>query len=390
MFLFNKNFLKLNQLRLFLYSGLIIGFSVIAIPVLAADPPLGGDCFAEPSQPVVGETVTWNANVHGGRGLYYNYYSWSGSDNLEGSRFNASKVYNTPGVKTATIRVKSGNQQIFRSCSVNVSPGSAFINSGQTFFTNNAQAAQGQQGGLVVSCLASPDPAAVGDQVIWTAFASGGNGQYSYSWNGTNNLSGNIPSLAKSYSLAGFKMAEVTVTSGQTSAKASCSVEVNEGRVAGATISGGQVGSRSGGAGSALLYTMLMIELILLAAVIFALFWLFREVKDSRKLALAYQPVVARVPQEVPDRWGRKSLADIIQEEARKKDVIISVDALETLVDKSEQNLHKSLSNLSYIIEQKKGLPRPTVPGEERCHVIDKNEVESFFLKLGVESDSVL
>jgi hypothetical protein len=281
MILFNKSAQELPKSALFLFTVLMAGAFLMTAPAFAATPSLGGGCVAEPSQAVVGEEVTWNADIFGGRGAAYTNFYWSGSESLEGKKTSIRKIYQTPGVKTATVRIRSGNQQILRSCSVTVSPGSNFsgftnvsnTNTSQTFFGNSVQAAQ-DQGGLAVACLASPDPAVVGQQITWTAFASGGNGQYSYSWNGTDNLSGNIPSITKAYSLSGFKIAEVTVISGQTSAKASCSVEVNEGRVAGAAINRTD-SEGGGGAGSALLYTMLMLELILLAAVIFALFWLF-------------------------------------------------------------------------------------------------------------------
>ncbi len=67
--------------------------------------------------------------------------------------------------------------------------------------------------------------------VIWNAYASGGNGSYTYSWTGTDNLwsgSTNSNSLSFTYTLPGAKVASVTVWSGNQSITKDCgSIYVN-------------------------------------------------------------------------------------------------------------------------------------------------------------------
>jgi hypothetical protein len=72
------------------------------------------------------------------------------------------------------------------------------------------------------SCLASPNPATTGQNVTWTATASGGTGSYTYSWGG--GLSGSGNPITTTYSTPGTYTPTVTITSGaQTTAPISCS-----------------------------------------------------------------------------------------------------------------------------------------------------------------------
>ncbi|MCI0619951.1 hypothetical protein L0Y40_02890 [Candidatus Wolfebacteria bacterium] len=80
---------------------------------------------------------------------------------------------------------------------------------------------------LVGSCVGSPNPAAVNQAVTWAASASGGTGSYTYSWSGTDGLSGTSQSVNKVYSAEGTKSATVTITSGSQSINRSCSITVN-------------------------------------------------------------------------------------------------------------------------------------------------------------------
>ncbi|MBI2597467.1 hypothetical protein HYW41_04885 [Candidatus Daviesbacteria bacterium] len=57
-----------------------------------------------------------------------------------------------------------------------------------------------------------------GDAVTWsTSNPTGGTGTYSYSWSGTDSLSGTSQSVAKTYNTAGTQTASVTITSGSQS-----------------------------------------------------------------------------------------------------------------------------------------------------------------------------
>jgi hypothetical protein len=79
---------------------------------------------------------------------------------------------------------------------------------------------------LTVSCSASPAATATGQQVVWTATASGGTGSYNYRWSGSSPL-GTPPfrdgnPVTVTYSTAGTKTGSVRVTSGSQVLSKSC------------------------------------------------------------------------------------------------------------------------------------------------------------------------
>jgi len=79
---------------------------------------------------------------------------------------------------------------------------------------------------LNVTCQAQPNPAEVNQVVNFIASATGGTGQYSYSWTGS--CEGNQQICSTSFSNPGNYCAVVTVTSGDQTKTASCFVTVNE------------------------------------------------------------------------------------------------------------------------------------------------------------------
>jgi hypothetical protein len=79
---------------------------------------------------------------------------------------------------------------------------------------------------LYISCYANPSSVQTGNTINWYANASGGTGNYSYSWTGTDGLSGNSQNASMNYSNVGSKNANVTVISGTQSATANCSASV--------------------------------------------------------------------------------------------------------------------------------------------------------------------
>ena len=176
-------------------------------PAPTPAPTLTGSCSANPSSVDAGDSITWTSVVSGGTGSYS--YSWSGTDSLYGNYSSVSKNYPNSGTKNATVTIVSGSQTITRNCS-------AVVN-------------QVVRNDLVVSCDTNQSTVDIDDSVTWRADASGGNGSYSYSWSGTDGLSGNSANNSWSYDNAGTKRGTVTVTSsdGQT-ARASCSVYVNQ------------------------------------------------------------------------------------------------------------------------------------------------------------------
>ena len=78
-----------------------------------------------------------------------------------------------------------------------------------------AEADGGSSGILYGSCYASPSTGGTGSPITWSVQnVGGGNGNYSYSWSGTDGLSGSGPSAYRTYSYGGTKNASVTITSG--------------------------------------------------------------------------------------------------------------------------------------------------------------------------------
>lgn len=74
---------------------------------------------------------------------------------------------------------------------------------------------------LTVSCGLTGSTWLVGSTVTWSAAPSGGSG-YTYSWSGTDGLTGSTQSVSKQYALPGYKSARVTVTSGSRSVTTDC------------------------------------------------------------------------------------------------------------------------------------------------------------------------
>ena len=72
------------------------------------------------------------------------------------------------------------------------------------------------------TCSVAPTSADTGQNVTWTSTATGGTGIYTYSWSGTDLLSGVSSSVVKSYTAAGTKTGSVTVTSGTASTTIVC------------------------------------------------------------------------------------------------------------------------------------------------------------------------
>jgi hypothetical protein len=77
-----------------------------------------------------------------------------------------------------------------------------------------------------VVCSAFPQTAYVGNQVTWTATASGGNGYFTYSWVGSDGLSASGNSVNKVYYSSGPKVGIVTVTSNGQSLSKQCIINI--------------------------------------------------------------------------------------------------------------------------------------------------------------------
>ncbi|MEI7513137.1 MAG: PKD domain-containing protein [bacterium] len=158
---------------------------------------LSGSCSVDDSNINVDESVRWRADASGGNGSYS--YEWSGSSPLSGRTGRDVNVYySSVGTKYGNVTIHSGNQSITRSC------GTVYVNDDYNPPYNYD---------LNVSCNVNNANLSIGQNAIWNAYASGGNGNYYYSWTGTDGLYGNGSSISKVFNMIGTKYATVTVTS---------------------------------------------------------------------------------------------------------------------------------------------------------------------------------
>ncbi len=189
-----------------------------------ADTPLYGTCTAIPYNGVVGDVVNWQAQgVTGGNGTYT--YAWSGTDALTGSNQTVYKTYTYPGTKTATVTITSGGQVYTATCSVNVASSNGY------YYNNgyNTNYPYGYSGTLAASCYSTPTVPNVNDNVTWYGSATGGSGNYTYSWSGTDGLYGTSQTVYKSYPTPGTKTAFLTVYSNGQTITQTCSTNVGGG-----------------------------------------------------------------------------------------------------------------------------------------------------------------
>ncbi len=172
--------------------------------------PVAVSCVANTTSTGVGSTVTWSAMASGGSGYYT--YSWSGTDGLYGASQYTTFTYNNPGVKNATVVVSSNGQTSTGYCSssVNVSQNyNGYYNS----YNPSYIITQNSNNGLDIGCYSDPASVAINQPVTWNVEVTGGVAPYTYSWTGTNGLTGNQSSVIKYYSTSGSKNAIVTVKS---------------------------------------------------------------------------------------------------------------------------------------------------------------------------------
>ncbi|MDB5259572.1 MAG: Immunoglobulin-like repeat containing protein domain [Candidatus Taylorbacteria bacterium] len=208
---------------------------------------LGGNCYPVSSTANAGDSVSWRVSSYGGNGSYY--YSWSGNDGLSGSGSNVNIRYNSPGTKNATVTIVSGSQTITRNCSPSVYvqqdssyyDNNNYYNNGynnnnyydngynNNYYDNAYNSGYSNYSQLSVSCVANASFAPIGQNVQWTANASGGNGGYTYRWTGTDGVSSSGSYLGVNYGTPGVKYASVTVYSSGQSITRDCSGSVTVG-----------------------------------------------------------------------------------------------------------------------------------------------------------------
>lgn len=195
--------------------------------------PLAVSCSVNTTFAQAGTVVTWSAYVSGGNGYYS--YRWDGTDGLRGSGSSVSYLYGDAGQKRAEVRVTSGGRSVTRSCSNTVTVG---VPVSQV----QPVPVYGQGGTIQAACFADRVSAGAGSTINWAVEASGGNGVYTYTWSGSDGLSGYGQYVSKTYNSSGSKTAYVTVTSGAESKSISCGNSVAIGGYYGGSNGGGNGG----------------------------------------------------------------------------------------------------------------------------------------------------
>lgn len=187
--------------------------------------PLSAYCSPNTTSAPIGSPVLWSATMTGGNGSYN--YSWSGTDGIAGYNQNQQYLYNSPGVKTASVTITSGGQTITEMCNGSVNIGGYQVVPTQVISSSNSNS----NGGLDIGCYADPSTASVNQPITWGVEVTGGAAPYTYSWTGSDGLIGSQSSVIKYYSSSGSKSAIVTVTSadGKTGTRA-CTNTVTVGR----------------------------------------------------------------------------------------------------------------------------------------------------------------
>ncbi len=166
--------------------------------------PFTASCSANTTFGGIGSSVTWTAQVTGGNGYYT--YSWYGTDGLFGGNQSTTFIYNTPGSKTGYVTVYSNGQTTTAYCTNSVNIGTNFATTYPTGYTNTANT-------LDIGCYADPANVTVNQPVTWNVEVTGGAAPYTYSWTGSDGLTGSQSTAIKYYSTTGSKNAIVSVTS---------------------------------------------------------------------------------------------------------------------------------------------------------------------------------
>lgn len=161
-----------------------------------------------------GYETTWKVVLKGGIAPYN--LSLTGTDGLSGNSLTTKITYTTSGKKDAIVSgIASSDGQVL---------------AGLTYNCTSANVTA-MPADLTATCSADKTSIKEGESVTWSANVSGGTAPYSYSWSGTDSLSGTGSIASKTYSAAGTKSATLTVTDsigGLVAGKVCSSVTVSE------------------------------------------------------------------------------------------------------------------------------------------------------------------
>lgn len=193
-----------------------------SVTVTAAPTPLTAYCEAGPDAAQVNETVQWSATYSGGS-----------SSNLAWDRG-----------EPFTTKICTGGQNY---TDLNTCP--EYINEGDSCSVEGQRCKEsaGCDGNTYTDAEGQPNAhTTYGTVIPYTCVASGTNATYSYSWTGTDGLSGSTQSVSKAYTTTGVKEGRATVTrSTGGTASATCTATISP-RTPTATLSANPTSVQSG------------------------------------------------------------------------------------------------------------------------------------------------
>lgn len=168
-------------------------------------------CFAETTNALVNQTVKWSvALVNENESATYNWLS----DDIDGPFGTTKNVYTRYTTTTKEGETKKASVEVTKNGATST------LTCVNSVVVNNSK--------LSASCGVYPIAGAVdtgdndGTEFTWTAIASGGAGNYSYEWSGTDDLVGSEQSITTTYAESGNKTAQVTITSGTETITTNC------------------------------------------------------------------------------------------------------------------------------------------------------------------------
>ncbi len=307
------------------------------------------------------QTVAWTAYPTGGNGNYS--YSWSGSNGLTGYSQTVYNTYNNGynngyygndyynnnqgGTQTATVQISSNGQTITRTCSTYVNPP----------VVNN----------LSFSCYPNITNVSVNQPVTWSSNVTGGyNGNYTYSWSGTDGTYGYNSTLARAYVIPGTKTATLTITSNGQSRTQSCgTVFVNGIAAANITVTRTPINPAplssavylsqvpyTGLTDISLKMWLFIGTLSLWSAWVAYMILRKTAVKEMNDEVKAVAPVAHA---EILSADDTNKVASFLEAEARKSNVIISEGAITSIMAQAKAEKAIALHILNTIVSKVKG-----------------------------------
>jgi len=153
--------------------------------------PLSTTFTYSPSSPQVGQQITFTASASGGTTPYS--FSWSFGDGSTGTGSSATHAYSSAGSFTVILTVKDSS-----------SPQ-------QTATSQQSVIVSSPPPPLTTSFTYSPSSPQTGQQVTFTASASGGTGPYTFGWSFGDGSTGSGYSVTHTFSLAGTYAVVLTV-----------------------------------------------------------------------------------------------------------------------------------------------------------------------------------